>query len=128
VIHSSGGSSPVPTLISQWHVDHGVAQAVDVAMSTKANRVALTGNLDFVSKSFQNVTIAVLNDKGCATVEQRVHGPFSHPEIDKPNVVTSLAGPAVHLLDKAEHMLGAGGHCEVFYSGSLPPPSPPPAQ
>jgi AsmA protein len=122
VIHDSGGSTRVQTLISQWHVEHGVAQAVDVAMSTKANRVALKGNLDFPTKTFQDVILAVLNKQGCATVEQKVHGPFSHPEVDKPNVVTSLAGPAVHLLKKAEHLLGAGEHCEVFYAGSLPPP------
>jgi hypothetical protein len=122
VVGSSGGSSQVRTFISQWHVEHGVAQAGDVALSTKANRVALKGKLDFVSSSFQDVTVAVLNPSGCATMEQKVHGPFSDPQIDKPNVVTSLAGPAVHLLKKAEHLLGAGSHCQVFYTGSLPPP------
>jgi uncharacterized protein involved in outer membrane biogenesis len=122
VAHDSTGSTQVQTLISQWHVDHGVAQAVDVAMSTKANRVALKGNLDFKTRSFQDVILAVLNNKGCVTVEQKVRGPFSHPEVDKPNVVTSLAGPAVHLIKKAEHLLGTGEHCEVFYNGSLPPP------
>jgi uncharacterized protein involved in outer membrane biogenesis len=123
VIHSAGGSSPVQKLISEWHVERGVAQAMDVAMSTKANRIALTGNLDFQNKSFEDVTVAVLNQRGCATVEQKVHGSFSHPDVEKPNVVTSLAGPALHLLKKAEHALGAGGHCEIFYSGSLPPPA-----
>ena len=122
VMHDSGGSTRVQTLVSQWHVEHGVAQAVDVAMSTKANRVALKGSLDFGSKTFQDVILAVLNKQGCATVEQKVHGPFSHPEVDKPNVVTSLAGPAAHLLKKAEHLLGAGQHCELFYAGSLPAP------
>jgi uncharacterized protein involved in outer membrane biogenesis len=122
VMHDSTGTTRVETLISQWHVEHGVAQAVDVAMSTKANRVALKGSLDFKTRTFQDVILAVLNNTGCVTVEQKVHGPFSHPEVDKPNVVTSLAGPAVHLLKKAEHMLGAAKQCEVFYTGSLPPP------
>ncbi|HEY4973147.1 MAG TPA: AsmA family protein, partial [Steroidobacteraceae bacterium] len=122
VIHSSGGTTRVPIFISAWQVQRGVAQASDVAMSTKANRVALKGNLDFVNRDFQDVTVAVLNKRGCATVEQKVHGTFSHPDVDKPNVVTSLAGPALHLIKKAEHALGAGEKCEVFYSGSLPPP------
>ncbi|MFI4866564.1 MAG: AsmA family protein [Steroidobacterales bacterium] len=121
VISSEGGSSEVPTFISEWHVEHGVAQARDVAMSTKANRVALNGNLDFVNHDFQDVTVAVLNSQGCATVEQKVHGPFSNPDVEKPNVLISLAGPALHLIRKATHALG-GGHCQVFYSGSLPPP------
>jgi uncharacterized protein involved in outer membrane biogenesis len=121
VIDSSGGNSQVPSLISEWHVEHGVAQAKDVAMSTKANRVALKGNLDFVNDSFQDVTVAVINPRGCATVEQKVHGPFSHPDVEKPNVLISLAGPALHLIRKASHAMG-GGHCEAFYTGSLPPP------
>jgi uncharacterized protein involved in outer membrane biogenesis len=121
VVDSSGGSSQVPTLLSEWHVEHGVAQARDVAMSTKANRVALKGNLDFVNDSFQDVIVAVLNGHGCATVEQKVHGSFSHPDVEKPNVMISLAGPALHLVRKASHALG-GGHCEAFYTGSLPPP------
>jgi len=121
VINSSGGSSQVPSLISEWHVEHGVAQARDVAMTTKANRVALKGNLDFVNDSFQDVTVAVVNGKGCATVEQKVHGPFSNPDVEKPNVLISLAGPALHLIRKASHAMG-GGRCEAFYSGSLPPP------
>jgi uncharacterized protein involved in outer membrane biogenesis len=121
VIDSSGGNSQVPTLISEWQVEHGVAQARDVAMSTKANRVALKGNLDFVNHSYQDVTVAVLNRQGCATVEQKVHGSFSHPDVEKPNVLISLAGPALHLVRKASHALG-GGHCEVFYTGSLPAP------
>jgi AsmA protein len=121
VIKSEGGSSQVPTFISEWHVEHGVAQARDVAMSTKANRVALKGNLDFVNHDFKDVIVAVLNAQGCATVEQKVHGPFSNPDVEKPNVLISLAGPALHLIRKASHALG-GGRCEVFYSGSLPPP------
>jgi len=119
-VSNSGGSSQIQTLISEWHVERGVAQAKDVAMSTKANRLALKGNLDFVTQSFQDVTVAVISKHGCVTVQQKVHGSFSHPDMDKPNVVHSLAGPGLHLLKKARHMLG--GHCEVFYAGSLPPP------
>ena len=91
-------------------------------MSTKANRLALKGNLDFVDDSFQDVTVAVINKRGCATLEQKVHGSFAHPDVEKPNVVTSIAGPAVHLLKKAERLLGAEQHCEVWYTGALPAP------
>jgi uncharacterized protein involved in outer membrane biogenesis len=120
VIDSSGGNSQIESLISEWHIERGVAQAKDVAMATKANRVALKGALDFVHGSYQEVTVAVVDKQGCPRVQQKVKGSFSHPDVEKPNVVTSLAGPALHLIHKAEHALG--GHCEVFYSGSLPPP------
>jgi uncharacterized protein involved in outer membrane biogenesis len=121
VIKGSGGSSRIQSFISDWQVERGVAQARDVAMSTQANRVALKGNLDFVEHSFEDVTMAVLNKQGCATLEQKVHGTFSHPEVDKPNVLIALAGPVTHLVNKAKHLVGAG-HCEVFYTGALPAP------
>jgi len=131
VISSSGGSSRIVRFISEWHVDHGVALATDVAMSTRSNRVALKGGLDFDNQSFQDATVAVIDRQGCAVVEQKVRGSFSHPDVGEPNIVSSLAGPALHLLDKARHLVGghgAGGHCQVFYSGALPPPPSDPAQ
>jgi hypothetical protein len=120
VLSAEGGTSQVQTFISEWQVDHGIAQAKDVAMATRANRVALKGNLDFVNQSFQDVTVAVVGQQGCVVVQQKVHGLFSHPDVDKPNVVTSLAGPALHLVKKASRAMGS--HCEVFYAGSLPAP------
>ena len=129
VIASSGGSSHIETFISEWHIDHGVAQATDVAMSTRENRVALKGGVDFVNQSFQEATVAVIDRQGCAVVEQKVRGSFSHPEIGQPNVVAALAAPALNLLDKARHLVDgyrAGVHCKVFYAGALPPPAPAP--
>jgi AsmA protein len=121
VLSAEGGTSQVQTIISEWHVEHGIAEAKDVAMSTRANRVALKGNLDFVNQSFQDVTVAVVGQQGCVVVEQKVHGSFSHPDVDKPNVAASLAGPALHLIKKASRAMGS--HCEVFYAGSLPAPA-----
>jgi uncharacterized protein involved in outer membrane biogenesis len=120
VLSAEGGTSQVQIFVSEWHIDHGVAQAKDVAMATRANRVALKGNLDFVDQSFQDVTVAVVGKQGCVVVEQKVHGSFSHPDVEKPNVVASLAGPALHLIKKASRAMGS--QCEVFYTGSLPPP------
>lgn len=120
VLSAEGGTSQVQTFISEWHVERGIAEARDVAMATRANRVALKGNLDFVNQSFQDVTVAVVGKQGCVVVQQKVHGSFSHPDVEKPNVVASLAGPALHLIKKASHALGS--QCEVFYAGSLPAP------
>jgi len=40
-LQSAGGSSQIRTLVSKWIIEHGVAQAKDVAMATKENRIAL---------------------------------------------------------------------------------------
>jgi uncharacterized protein involved in outer membrane biogenesis len=120
VLDSPGGSSEIPSLASEWQVEHGVAIAKDVAMTTAKNRIALKGALDFVNDRFQDVTVALVDKRGCVRVQQTARGPFSQPDVEKPNVLVSMTGPVHTLVKQAKHLLG--GHCEVFYAGSLPPP------
>jgi|SRR5450631_276356 hypothetical protein len=120
VFQSSGGSSEIRTLVSEWHMERGVAQAKDVAMATRENRIALKGALDFVNGRFKEVTVALIDAQGCAKAQQKIRGPFDRPEVEKPNVLTSLAGPALRLLRQAKGFFG--GKCDVFYAGSVAPP------
>jgi hypothetical protein len=116
----ASGSTTFPLLVSEWHVEQGVAHAKDVAMTTRKNRIALKGGLDFVAGQFTEVTVALLDAQGCATVQQRVSGPFLAPQVAQPNVLRSLTGPTRRLLGRARSVLG--GKCEVFYAGSVAPP------
>jgi uncharacterized protein involved in outer membrane biogenesis len=120
IFQSSGGSSQIRTLVSQWNVERGVAHAKDVAMATKENRIALKGGLDFVNGRYEEVTIALIDAKGCPRVEQKIRGSFSKPEVEKPSILTSLAGPARKLIGQAKGLFG--WHCDVFYAGSVAPP------
>lgn len=120
VFQSSSGSSEIRTLVSEWRIERGVAQAKDVAMTTKENRIALTGGLDLVNRRFKEVTVALIDAQGCAMVRQKIRGPFDRPEVEKPNILTSLAGPALKLLSRAKSLFG--GKCDVFYAGSVAPP------
>jgi hypothetical protein len=120
IFQSSGGSSEIRTLISKWQIERGVAQAKDVAMATKENRIALQGGLDFVNGRFKDVTVALIDAQGCPRVQQKIRGSFNKPEVEKLSVLTSLAEPARKLLRQGESLFG--GHCEVFYAGSVAPP------
>jgi uncharacterized protein involved in outer membrane biogenesis len=117
----NGGSSKIRTLVSDWKVERGVARAQDVAMATEANRIALHGGLDLVNERFDEVTVALLDAKGCAVVQQAIHGSFREPVVDKPNAIVALAGPAVRLLKRGGDAL-FGSHCEPFYSGAVASP------
>ncbi len=117
----SGGSSRIRTLASEWKIERGVAQAGDVAMATNENRIALKGGLDFVNDRFDDVTVALIDAKGCPQVVQKLVGPFSKPVVEKPNVLVSVAGPVLRLLKKGRDLF-PGGRCEVFYAGSVAPP------
>jgi AsmA protein len=121
IFQGSGGRSEIRTLVSDWKVEHGVAQSQDVAMATNKNRVALQGGLDFVNERFDDVTVALIDDKGCVRVQQTIHGDFKKPVIENPNALKSLTGPVVKLLEKLGSLF-PGGACEVFYAGSVAPP------
>jgi len=121
LLKGSEGHSEIRTLVSDWKIEHGVAQAQDVAMATKQNRIALRGGLDFVHEQFNDVTMATIDARGCATVRQKITGSFQKPVVEKPNILMSLTGPARKLLKKGRELL-PGGECEVFYAGSVAPP------
>ncbi len=121
IFQGSGGRSEIRKLVSNWKIERGVAQAQDVAMATDKNRIALTGGLDFVNERFDNVTMALIDSKGCATMQQKIRGTFQKPVVEKPGIFKSLTGPALKLLKQGRDLF-AGGGCEVFYVGSVPPP------
>lgn len=122
LFRGSGGTSEIATLVSDWTVERGVATAQDVALATRRNRIALTGGLDFVREQFVDVTVAVVDPNGCATSRQTIRGSFAKPEVGKPGIIRSLAGPVLTLVRQTQRLLPTEP-CEAFYSGSVPAPS-----
>jgi AsmA-like protein len=121
IFRGSGGTSSIRTLVSNWRVEGGVARAKDVALATTKNRIALQGGLDFVHNQFAEVTVAKIDAQGCARVRQVLRGSFEKPTVEKPRVLTSLAGPVLRLYRQTRRLFPSGP-CEVFYSGSVAPP------
>ena len=118
----AGGSTQIPTVVSKWKVEKGVAYATDVALSTNQHRLAVQGGLDFVDDEYQGMIIALIDAKGCVRASQKINGPFSKPIADK-SVFLVPVGPLLKLLDKAKTLfLGPDNNCEVFYRGSVAPP------
>jgi AsmA protein len=125
VAQGTQGKSEIRVLVSDWTVDRGVARARDVAMATPANRVAIRGGIDFVNDRFQDMTVAVIDAKGCPKVQQQVRGTLRKPVVEKPNAIEALAAPAVQLLKKGAELVSGESSCEPFYAGSVAAPSPP---
>jgi hypothetical protein len=65
--------------------------------------------------------MAVVDAQGCARVRQVIHGSFAKPVVEKPRVLTSLAGPVLKLYKRTRGLFPSGP-CEVFYSGSVAAP------
>jgi AsmA protein len=121
IFQGSEGRSEIRTLVSDWKVEHGVAQSQDVAMATNENRVALKGGLDFVNRRFNDVTVALIDANGCAKVRQKIRGTFQKPVVEKPSTLKSISGPVLKFLKRVESLF-ASEACDVFYAGSVAPP------
>ena len=121
ITQATQGSTRIRKLVSDWRIGNGLAKTQDVAMATEKNRLAVKGAVDLVNKRYNDLTVAVVNARGCALVEQRIHGSFEHPVIEQPNVLQSLAGPAVKLFGKVRDLL-PHDKCDVFYAGSVAAP------
>ncbi len=116
-----GGQGAITQFISHWKIKDGVADAADCALATHHNRVALKGKLNLVSKRYDNVTVALLDDKGCVKFKQGISGPFGSPRVGAVSAAESFAGPLFNLYRKAKRF-AQGGRCEVFYNGSVRQP------
>jgi len=116
-----GAKSAIRKLVSDWKIRNGVAEAQDAAFTTIKNRFALKGKLDFVHNRFEDLSVAVLNAKGCAISTQKIHGDFKSPKIDPPKPPLSVVGAILALLRKPFELL-QGGKCEVFYHGVIEQP------
>ncbi|WP_158675327.1 AsmA family protein [Thiohalobacter thiocyanaticus] len=117
----TGGRTSIQELISEWHIENGVARAHDVALSTEENRLALAGRLNFVTSEFEDMRVAVIDSDGCAVVEQRIQGSFNDPRINKPNFVVALTAPLFEMV-KQGVALFSESECEPFYSGRVVSP------
>lgn len=121
VLKGAGGVSTIHTFISRWKVKGGVMYAQDVAMATSRYRMALLGALDIANARFVDVILALIDQKGCAIVQQNIRGPFEKPAVEQPSIIKSVAGPVLKLLKKGRKLLPGGG-CDVIYTGSVVAP------
>ena len=75
-----------------------------------------------MDERYDDMIIALLDASGRPKVRQKIYGPFNKIIVEKPNILMAIAGPAVNLLKKTSHLI-IGNRSEVFYNGSVPPPS-----
>ena len=115
---SQGGKGTIRKIVSDWEVKNGIAKARDVALSSKKQRIAMKGGLNFINERFVDITIAALDKRGCAVYSEKVRGPFRDPQIEKENIFKSIAGSVMNPLKDGWKFL-QGEACTVFYAGSV---------
>jgi uncharacterized protein involved in outer membrane biogenesis len=116
-----GGKGIIRKLVSDWKVKNGIAEARDVALASKKQRVAMKGGLNLINERFVDVTIAALDKRGCAVYSEKVRGPFRNPQIEKESIFKSITGSLSNPIEDAWKFI-QGKKCTVFYSGSVAQP------
>ena len=64
-----------------------------------------------------DMTIGVINEKGCAIFDQRVYGSGDNPEYSQIKFLKTLLAPVTNVIKGA-----VGAKCDVFYEGSVSHP------
>jgi AsmA protein len=116
-----GEEGPVKMLVSHWTIKNGMFEAEDVALATKGHRVALTGRIDLPGGQFDNITVALVDDRGCARAGQTVQGAFRLPRITE-TFTAKGKEPAGETPVREAMEAPPDGECKVFYAGTVPPP------
>ena len=117
-----GGRGAITQFVSHWRIKEGVADATDCALATRHNRVALKGRLNLISERYDNVVVAILDDKGCIKFKQSISGPFGAPSVGVVSTVEgTLTGPIMNLFRQGKRLVHVG-RCEVFYTGAVQQP------
>ncbi len=108
-----GERTSIDKLISDWCLQNGVAHCRDVAFRTPGHIIAMRGALDFVAFEYKDFTVAVVDEKGCAKIEQTLNGTLGGYG-DPPGLIKTILGPYINLLKTVFK-----GKCDKFYEGSL---------
>jgi hypothetical protein len=116
-VQNPGEQSSVPKFISFWEINNGVAEAADVALITTRSRIALKGALNFKTGEYNDLTIGVLDKKGCSLLSQKMNGSFNSPRIEQINAVEALLAPVINVFKSITLQ-----NCKPFYTGSLQHP------
>ena len=65
-----------------------------------------------------DVIIAVVDESGCAIIDQRIYGKSDNPEYGKVKVIKTLLSPVTKLLNRI-----VARDCDKFYDGIVTDPN-----
>ncbi len=120
LVPSKSDTSYISGFKSHWEIKNGVAEAADVSLATMQYRLAARGQIDFAHNQFNDFTIAVLNEYGCATIAQTLNGNFSDPKTKGVSKMGALIGPVKNFF---KGIFTRKENCKPFYEGEIQHPN-----
>lgn len=119
-ITALGGETQVEHLSLISQIEQGKVDLTNTAIATDKYRIALKGKADIIKQEFDNFEFAILNDKGCADISQKLNGAMANPtSAVADSLLKSIASPVTDIVSGVTDTVS---DCEVFYSGTVQQP------
>ena len=109
--------SNVHEISSDYTFKNGLVRFDDVALSTELNRIAAGGSVD-INKDSIDITVSLLNEKGCSIFSQKIEGSMIKTEMGKIDAGKLIFAPITNLAKKT-----VGIDCKVVYEGKVQQPA-----
>lgn len=114
------GETEIPQLTFNTQIEQGTLNLEDTAFATDEYRMALSGGVDLVTSQFKDFTFSLLDDKGCADIEQTLNGDFSNPEgAIADTLLNTVAAPLAGLF---KGLTQPKKECKPVYQGNVKHP------
>ncbi|MDX2442980.1 MAG: AsmA family protein [Bacteroidales bacterium] len=110
-------SSNILELYTDWNIQKGNLRMQDIAFTTPENRIAASGWINLGLDSL-DITLALLNQKGCSILSQNIKGSIKDPKLDDVHVISKLLAPITNLVKSHKE-----SDCIPFYTGIVKHPA-----
>ncbi len=117
IVSNPGESSEIEELYTDWNIQKGILKMQDIAFTTPENRIAASGWLNLGIDSL-DITLALVNQKGCSALSQNIYGSIEEPELGDVNIISKLLAPITNLVDSDNE-----SDCIPFYTGIVKHPA-----
>jgi hypothetical protein len=108
----------ITSLLTRWKLENQKLRTEDVAFTTRLNRIAFDGSIDFARDSIPGLTIAVIDKNGCSLMDQKLYGKTTALKTGKLNITKTLFGSVINFVNVV-----VGKDCKPVYNGMVKAPS-----
>lgn len=120
-IGTGGGTTLITGLGVHTTLNNGVVDITDTAIATSKHRVSFAGGFDIPNLAFNDLTFNILDEKGCATLQQTLKGSINNPQSAVTDTLLgSLVNPLLNFAKKAGNIVDDS--CKPVYKGQVKHP------
>lgn len=115
-VMNPGDSTEVKHFLAAWSMEKSILKTEDVALSTK-NNLIVTNGWYHMERDSLDLSIKILDKRGCELISQRIYGLAHEPEYSSLNVISAIFGPVKNFFRNTGIF-----KCKIAYHGKVKHP------